>query len=72
MARQRLGLKKTLRLRQQTGLPVVRVLVRGGTNHSRDLLLSTGHIVMLSRDGSMELDRVCTWNVPPLLTYTPS
>ena len=45
MARQRLGDKKLRRLRRQLGLPIVRALVRGGTNHRVDLILEGGQMV---------------------------
>lgn len=54
MARQRLNDRKTRRLREQTGLDVIRVLVRGGTDHRRDLCLADGSVVHLYRDGTME------------------
>lgn len=54
MARQRLGVKKTNRLIAETGLPIVAVLVRGGTRHRRDLCLSDGSVIHLYRDGKME------------------
>ena len=53
MARQRLGEKKTNRLRKETGLDIAAVLVRGGTNHRRDLCLHDGSIIHLYRDGKM-------------------
>jgi len=53
MARQSLGLKKVAKLMQSTGLPLVGVLVRGGTDHRKDLLINDGSVVHLYRDGSM-------------------
>lgn len=53
--RQRLGTKKTRRLAKETGLPIVCVMVRGGTNHRRDLCLRDGSIVYLYRDGTVEV-----------------
>lgn len=58
MARQRLGVKKTNKLIAETGLPIVAVLVRGGTHHRRDLCLSDGRVVHLYRDGSQELSPI--------------
>lgn len=52
--RQQLGPKKVARLRKETGLPIVAVLVRGGTGHRRDLCLEDGSVVCLYRDGTME------------------
>ena len=45
MARQRLGPKKTARLREKLALPIAGVLVRGGTGHRQDLLLEDGSVV---------------------------
>ncbi len=61
MARQRLGPKKTKRLRETTGLPIVKVLVRGNTGHRRDLFLEDGTIATLWPDGTLELDTGRTW-----------
>lgn len=54
MARQLLSHRKVRRLRQQTGLPVVAVQVRGGSGHRRDLCLADGRVILLFQDGSME------------------
>lgn len=62
MARQKLGQKKVNKLRQQTGLDILVVLVRGGTNHRRDLCLSDGSVVNLYKDGTMEKDTI-GWNM---------
>ena len=51
--RQRVGLKKIRKWRKETGLPIYGALVRGNTNHRRDLLLPFGYIVHWYRDGSM-------------------
>ena len=42
--RQRLGEKKTRQLRERLGLPIVKVMVRGGTDHRQDLCLEDGTI----------------------------
>lgn len=55
MTRQRLGTKKIEKLRRETGLPIVAVLVRGGTDHRLDLCLEDRSIVHLYRDGGMEV-----------------
>ena len=55
MARQRLSDRKVKKIRAETGLPVVAVLVRGGTNHRRDLCLSDGRVVHLYKDGTMQV-----------------
>lgn len=52
MARQRMSDKNVRKLAAETGLPVVRVLVRGGTGHRRDLCLEDGSVVHLYRDGT--------------------
>jgi hypothetical protein len=54
MSRQRLGTKKIEKLKRETGLPIVAVLVRGGTDHRLDLCLDDRSIVHLYRDGVME------------------
>lgn len=52
--RQRLGRRKVLALRRQTGLPIVAVLVRGGTEHRRDLCFDDGSVVSVFNDGTTE------------------
>jgi hypothetical protein len=54
MARQRLGPKKTAKLRRQLGLPIVKVMVRGNTDHRLDLCLEDGAITCLYWDGVIE------------------
>lgn len=63
--RQCLGPKKVARLRQATGLPVVAVLVRGGTSHVKDLCLEDGSIVCLHRDGTLEKSPYRHGMIPP-------
>ena len=58
--RQHLNAKKTERLAMNTGLPVVWVHVRGGTNHRRDLCLNDGRVFYLFPDGTIE-DPKITW-----------
>ena len=53
--RQNLGEKKVAKLRQQTGLPVIAVQVRGNTGHRKDLFLDDGRIVYLYLDGTMQV-----------------
>lgn len=55
MARQRMSEKKVAKLRVQTGLPVVAVLVRGGTDHRRDLCLEDGSVVHMYSNGTTEV-----------------
>jgi len=52
--RQLLGPKKVAKLRKQTGLLIVKVMVRGGTNHRKDLCLEDGSIVSLWPDGTIQ------------------
>lgn len=49
-----LGPKKVKKLAEKTGLPVVKALVRGGTDHRVDLCLEDGTITCLYKDGSLE------------------
>lgn len=58
MARQSLGKKKVAALRRLTGLPVLYVMVRGGTDHRRDLIMEDGSLIHLYKDGQMETARV--------------
>lgn len=65
--RQRMGVRKVKQLREKTGLPVVAVLVRGGTDHRRDLCLEDGSVVHLYRDGELERSDIrhrCSPDVP--------
>lgn len=48
--------KNTAKLAKQLNLPIVKVMVRGGTDHRKDLCLEDGSIVSLFRDGSTEKD----------------
>lgn len=65
-----MGRKKVLAIRRSTGLPVCGVLVRGGTDHRKDLLLEDGTIAHLYRDGKLELsdntydNRIATFKFP--------
>lgn len=45
--RQRLGNKKLRKLEKELGFPIVAVLVRGGTEHRKDLCLENGMIKMM-------------------------
>ena len=51
--RQCMGPKKVARYRRDTGLPLRAILVRGGTEHRKDLCLEDGSIVHLFSDGEM-------------------
>ena len=54
MAKQKLGEKKVNKLIQKTGLDIVHVLTRGGTNHRLDLCTRDGFIYHLYKDGEIE------------------
>ena len=54
MARQTLNIKKTLMLREKLKLPIFKVLVRGGTDHRKDLCFIDGTVMHLYRDGTIE------------------
>ena len=58
MARQRMSEKNTAKIREQTGLPVMAVLVRGGTAHRKDLCMEDGSVVCLYRDGRREVSPI--------------
>lgn len=61
--RQLLGPKKVAALAQSTGLPLEKVMVRGGTDHRRDLCLTDGRIFYLDRNGEIE-DSGMNWKQP--------
>lgn len=69
MTRQRMGEKKVARLREQLGLPIVKVLVRGNTGHRKDLCLEDGTVVSLYKDGTLEKTDI-GWR-PAGLDFTP-
>lgn len=54
MARQTLNEKKVNKLRLKTGLDIVKVLVRGGTDHRLDLCIKGGEIISMYKDGTLE------------------
>lgn len=49
--RQLLSDKKVKKLIKQTELPIVKVMVRGGTDHRKDICLEDGSIVSMDKDG---------------------
>ncbi len=51
--RQRMSEKRVAQMRQVLGLPIVKVLVRGGTQHRKDLCLEDGSITYLYPDGTV-------------------
>lgn len=60
--RQALGPKKVEKLRQQTGLDIVKVMVRGNTGHRRDLCLADGTVVCLWPDGTTTKEEGHIWD----------
>lgn len=52
--RQLMSHKNVARLRLEHNLPIVAVMVRGGTNHRKDLCLDDGTMVCLWPDGDLE------------------
>jgi len=52
MARQMLSQKKVNKLRDQTGLDITCVLVRGNTDHRKDLVVN-GVVHSLYKDGTI-------------------
>lgn len=52
--RQRMSERNVAKLRDRTGLPIVKVLVRGGTGHRKDLCLQDGTVTCLWPDGTVE------------------
>lgn len=53
MARQRMSQKNVRRIAAATGLDIVTILVRGGTDHRKDLCLADGTIASLWSDGTI-------------------
>lgn len=63
--RQRMSEKNVERLRRQLGMPeIISVLVRGGTDHRRDLLVAGGAVIYLWRDGTMTKSNFWKWSDP--------
>ena len=52
--RQCMSEKNVARIRARTGLDIDRILVRGGTDHRKDLRLTDGRWVSLWPDGTLE------------------
>lgn len=50
----RLSERKTERLRQKTGLPIEYATVRGGTDHTVNLVMTDGAVWYLYKDGRLE------------------
>lgn len=58
MARCIMNEKKTKKLSQQLGLPIEIILVRGDTDHRKDLYLTGGKIIHLYKNGTMKESKV--------------
>ena len=54
MSRQLVGAKKLRAYQVTYGLPIIAVMVRGGTNHRKDLCLEDGSITCLYSDGTLQ------------------
>jgi hypothetical protein len=52
--RQRMSEKNAMKYAKKLGLPIIRILVRGNTDHRKDLCLEDGSILHLFPDGHME------------------
>lgn len=50
--RQIMNQKKTTKLAKELSLPIIKVMVRGGSDHAKDLCLNDGTVVTIHRDGS--------------------
>jgi hypothetical protein len=56
--RQLLSEKNVRKLAKRYNLPIVNVMVRGGTDHRKDLCLEDGSIINLWPDGTMEKSEI--------------
>ena len=54
MARQSMNKKNVAKYSKKYNLPIVHVLVRGGTDHRKDFCLEDGSIVHLHNNETME------------------
>ena len=54
MARQRMSNKNTKKYREKLNLPIKYILVRGGTDHRKDLCLKDGSVIHMYKDGTLE------------------
>ncbi len=52
--RQVLSQKNTQKLAKKLGIEITKVMVRGGTDHRKDICLPDHTIIRLYNDGSME------------------
>lgn len=61
--RQLLSKKKTRKIAEATGLDIEKIMVRGNTDHRKDLCLTDGTIAYLFRNGALvkSQDR---WSIP--------
>ena len=51
---QKLKYHKVKKIAEETGLPVIAVLVRGGENHVKSLCLENGKVVLMLPDGTLK------------------
>ena len=59
--RQLMSTKNAAKYAKKLGLPIVKILVRGGTGHRKDLCMEDGSIVCLWPDGTMDKNELVTW-----------
>lgn len=62
--RQRMSEKNVARLRRKLNLPIHHILVRGGTDHRKDLIMEDGMIISIWPDGTVQKSN-CRAFVPP-------
>lgn len=70
MARQRLSDKNVRKLAMRLELPITKVLVRGGTDHRKDLFLEDGAILSYWPDGTLK--PFYSYLLNPIPTKDPS
>lgn len=51
--RQKMSKKNVEKLAKELNLPIEQILVRGGTNHRKDLCLEDGSIICLFQNGEL-------------------
>lgn len=72
ISRQSLSKKNITRLAKKLGFPIYKVMVRGGTNHRKDLLLYDGSVLPMYKDGTFSR-KTSKWNMKsePIINYAP-
>jgi hypothetical protein len=53
MTRQRMSSRKVRKYAKELGLPIVSILVRGGEDHNKYLLLEDGTAMIYKKDGTL-------------------